>query len=57
MQRWRQRYLGLASFPPMMANAEIDQFFTLSRRELTVAARRRGPLNRLSVGLRSAFCE
>ena len=55
MQRWRQRYLGLAGFPPTMASAEIDQFFTLSRRELTVVTRRRGPLNRLSVGLQIGF--
>ena len=55
MQRWRQRYLGLAGFPPTMASAEIDQFFTLSRRELTVITRRRGPLNRLSVGLQIGF--
>jgi hypothetical protein len=38
-----------------MASAEIDQFFTFSRRELTVIARRRGPLNRLSVGLQIGF--
>jgi TnpA family transposase len=55
MQRWRQRYLGLAGFPPTMASAEIDQFFTFSRRELTVVTRRRGPLNRLSVGLQIGF--
>jgi hypothetical protein len=55
MQRWRQRYLGLAGFPPTMASAEIDQFFTFSRRELTVITRRRGPLNRLSVGLQIGF--
>ena len=51
MQRWRQRYLGLSGFPPTMVSAEIDQFFTLSRRELTVVMRRRRPLNRLSVAL------
>jgi Domain of unknown function (DUF4158) len=55
MQRWRQQYLGLAGFPPTMASAEIDQFFTFNRRELTVIARRRGSLNRLSVGLQIGF--
>src|SRR5271166_1835330 len=37
------------------ASAEIDQYFTFSRRELTVIMRRRGPLNRLSVGLQIGF--
>jgi Domain of unknown function (DUF4158) len=41
---------------PTMASAEIDQFFTLSSRELTaVNSRQRGPLNRLSVGLQIGF--
>lgn len=55
MQRWRQRYLGLAGFPPTMVSAEIDQFFTFSRHELIAITRRRGPLNRLSVGLQIGF--
>jgi hypothetical protein len=30
MQRWREQHLGLAQFPPAMAAAEVDQFFTLN---------------------------
>src|SRR4051794_28013335 len=55
MQRWREQYLGLAGFPPAMSSAEIDPVFTLSRDELAAAASRRGPLNRLSVGLQIGF--
>ena len=55
MQRWREQYLGLAEFLPAMAIAEVDQFFTLSREELTAVESRRGPLNRLSVGLQIGF--
>jgi len=45
MQRWREQYLGLAEFPPAMASAEVDQFFTLNRDELAAVRTRRGPLN------------
>jgi Domain of unknown function (DUF4158) len=55
MQRWREQYLGLAEFPPAMASAEVDQFFTLNRDELAAVRTRRGPLNRLSVGLQIGF--
>ena len=55
MQRWREQYLGLAEFPPAVASAEIDQFFTLNHDELAAVRKRRGPLNRLSVGLQIGF--
>ena len=55
MQRWREQYLGLAEFLPAMASAEVDQFFTLSHKELAAVESRRGPLNRLSVGLQIGF--
>lgn len=55
MQRWREQYLGLAELPPTMASAEIDQFFTLNGSELAAVGKRRGPLNRLSVGLQIGF--
>jgi hypothetical protein len=55
MQHWREQYLGLAEFLPAIASAEVDQFFTLSREELAAVESRRGPLNRLSVGLQIGF--
>lgn len=55
MQRWREQYLGLVEFPPAVASAEIDQFFTLNHDELAAVRKRRGPLNRLSVGLQIGF--
>jgi hypothetical protein len=55
MEHWREQYLVLAEFPPAMSSAEVDQFFTLSRDELTAVATRRGPLNRLSVALQIGF--
>lgn len=55
MQRWREQYLGLAQFPPTMAAAEVDQFFTLNASDLTAVATRRGPLHRLGVGLQIGF--
>ena len=55
MQRWREQYLGRAEFLPAMSTAEVDQFFTLSDDELAAVASRRGPLNRLSVGLQIGF--
>jgi TnpA family transposase len=38
-----------------MAIAEVDQFFTLSRKEVAAVESRRGPLNRLSVALQIGF--
>jgi hypothetical protein len=38
-----------------MLNAEVDQFFTLSRDELAAVATLRGPLNRLSVALQIGY--
>jgi hypothetical protein len=55
MRRWREQYLGLAEFPAAVASAEVDQFFTLSGRELAAVGKCRGPLNRLSVGLQIGF--
>jgi hypothetical protein len=51
MQRGREQHLGLAQFPPAMAAAEVDQFFTLNASDLTAVATRRAPLHRLGVGL------
>ena len=55
MQRWREQYLGLVEFPLAVASAEVDQFFTLNHSELAAVRKRRGPLNRLSVGLQIGF--
>ena len=55
MRRWEHRYLGEERFPATLSALEIEHFFTLDAHELAQVRERRGPLNRLALGLQVGF--
>jgi TnpA family transposase len=55
MNPWEHRYLGEDRFPEMLSALEIEHFFTLDEHELAPVRERRGPLNRLALGLQIGF--
>ena len=55
MRRWHIPFLGLKKIPPKLTPFEIEQFFTLSAREIEVISTRERGLHRLAVALQVGF--
>ncbi len=55
MQGWQTPYLGLRDLPRELTEFELQAFFSFSRAELELIARRRGDKHKLGLALHSGF--
>ena len=55
MQGWQTPYLGLRDLPPELTEFELQAFFSFSRAELELIARRRGDNHKLGLALHIGF--
>ena len=55
MQGWQTSYLGLRDLPRELTEFELQAFFSFSRAELELIARRRGDNHKLGLALHIGF--
>ena len=55
MQGWQTSYLGLRDLPRELSEFELQAFFSFSRNELELIARRRGDNHKLGLALHIGF--